>query len=313
MLSRRLLRIKVLQALYAYWQQEGANKGALEKNLLKSINELEGVYLSALHLPVKLTEYIEVDLNPEETKYLPKASDFKAIQIFTNNSVIKLLRESENFQIRTQNLKVSWELEKDYLFRLFKAFKEKDEFQVYMLKTSPTFKEQKAFFKIIIDYLFEDEDFNQIFEDAFLEWDDDKEPVNRSILRTLDELKETSTEFKLAELSPDIKEDKEFATELFKQTIVNNDTVTDLIVEFTPNWDKDRIALMDMILLKMAITEMMHFPYIPVKVTINEYLEIAKRYSTPNSNKFLNGILDKIYHKLNDEGKILKQGRGLIQ
>lgn len=182
-----------------------------------------------------------------------------------------------------------------------------------MLKSTPTFNEQKDFFKFIITYLFEEEDFNQNLEDAFLEWDDDKDPVQKSIIRTLDELSDGATEFILADLSPDIKEDKEFATELFSKTIVNSDSNTEQIVAYTPNWDKERIALMDMILLKMAITEMTDFPYIPVKVTINEYLEIAKRYSTPNSNKFLNGILDKIYHKLNDENKILKQGRGLIQ
>lgn len=315
MLNRRILRIKVFQALYAYNREEQPVTARYETFLLNSIKRIEEMYLFILNLPVELKYFIENEANPEEIKFFPTKRDIETGNTFLYNGLINIIQKSEFFNQRHKKVvKQSWSDNKELLRILFNDFKGGKLFQQYLDEPVKDFEAQKrlmhSFFAV---YLPETEDFDQYMEELSMHWQDDKKIIYKYLAKTVEDIKEGSDGDFLVDLTGNWDDDWEFARDLFRKTLNNDSVYLDLIVKKTEKWDSERIATTDLVLMKMALCEMLDFPSIPVKVTINEYLEISKLYSTPKSNSFLNGVLDKIKNELKAENKILKQGRGLVE
>tara|TARA_R110002051_G_scaffold315218_1_gene393344 strand:- start:488 stop:1297 length:810 start_codon:yes stop_codon:yes gene_type:complete len=257
----------------------------------------------------------EEQVKLSSTKYLKNATDnFSDKEKFVNNSFLKLISNNKSLQEELENRKLkNWYLNDEYVKLLYKEILASDVYLKYMSDKTSSFENDKALvldlFKSVIapnDKIYD------YFEDDKLTWVDDIPLVNTFILKLLKKAKQNSPESYF--LPPLIKdqEDVEFSKKLLRKTLLNNESLIKEIEGKTPNWDKDRIADIDAILLKMAIAELLNFPSIPEKVTINEYLELAKEYSTPKSSTFINGILDKLVKEYQQEGKLNKIGRGLL-
>jgi len=284
------------------------------KFLTQSIESMHDLFLLLLAILPEIRAKAEDYLKKSQQKHLATQEEKNPNAKFINN---QLLQQLANNKVLTELLEQrklnNWELDNEYIDILFKSMIGSDEYAQYMKTTSSSFDEDKEFvvtlFKSIIapnDKLYD------YIEDKKLTWIDDLPLVNTSILKLLRKTKHSSTDQHfLPNLYKD-EEDKSFGIDLFNKTILNSETFKEDISNKTKNWDSERIAAIDFVLLKMAVCEFQKFPSIPVKVTINEYLEIAKEYSTPKSSVFINGILDKLVGQFKDEGKLNKIGRGLM-
>lgn len=315
MLNRRILRIKVFQALYAYNKEEQPVTTRYETFLLNSIKRIEDTYLFILNLPVELKYFIENDANPNEIKYYPSQREIETGNTFLYNTVIQKIQDSTTFNARYKKIvSHNWHDNKELLRIIFNDFKGGEIFQKYLDTEVKDFEAQKSLMlSFFTTYLTKAEDFDQYMEEVNMHWQDDKKILFKYLSKTIENIREDRENNFLVNLTGNWDDDWGYARDLFKKTLENNDYYQKLIATKTVKWDSDRIASTDMILMKMALCEMMDFPSIPVKVTINEYLEVSKLYSTPKSNTFLNGVLDKIKNELKAENKIVKQGRGLVE
>lgn len=312
MLNRRHLRIKVLQILYAFYQTENAEIYHSEKELMKSINKMYDLYLYFLLLFEEI--YIIAERKVEDKKSKGKSDDVNTKII--ENEILKRIIINQNIHSKSQENKVSWgsDEKKDMIKKLYLALSESEIFQDYVESDERNFEKDKEF---IIE-LFKTEmiNFSLLFE--FLEndniyWQDDIDLVCSMIIKTIKSISEENNEYsEILPLFKDESEELDFCKNLIRSVVKNDAYNNKFIDELTKNWDIERIAKMDVILLKMAITELMEFSSIPKKVTLNEYIEIAKFYSTPQSKVFINGVLDKAVVILEKEGKITKTGRGLM-
>ncbi len=314
MLTRRHIRVKVMQSLYSIAQTQNDNLDKEEKFLLYSIEQMYDLFLINLQLLVEVRKRASDFLAKSQKKYLATSEEKNPNTKFINNEVLLLLEKNIQLKTEIEKKKLNcWELDDEYVSIQWKAIQESELYKNYMSTTLSSFKEDKDFvldiFKEIIapnDKLYE------YIEDKRLTWIDDLPLVNTSIMKMLRKSKPSHDEnTSLPVLYKDI-DDKKFAKDIFKKTVLNGVEFGKEIDGRTPNWDKDRIAELDKAIIKMAICEFLKFPSIPVKVTINEYLEIAKEYSTPKSSIFINGILDKISKEYQENGKLNKVGRGLL-
>ncbi|MFD1096615.1 transcription antitermination factor NusB [Salegentibacter chungangensis] len=314
MLTRRHIRVKVMQSLYAFNHSQNDKLATEEKFLLKSMEEMYDLFLLQLSLILEIREQAETFLEKSQQKHLATSEDKDPNRKFVDNRVFEILRENESLQDALERRKINhWKHDDEYVSILWEEIRNSEVYKEYMQTRESGFKEDKDFvitiFKEIIapnDKLYE------YLEDKKLTWLDDLPLVNTAVLKMLQKLKENSAEkLKIAKLYKS-EEDKEFAVELFRKTYLNDEMLAEEMLGKTPNWDKDRIAEVDMVLIKMAICEFLKFPSIPVKVTINEYLELAKEYSTPKSSIFINGVLDKLSKEYKGENKLNKMGRGLM-
>tara|TARA_R110002051_G_scaffold315219_1_gene393346 strand:- start:488 stop:1297 length:810 start_codon:yes stop_codon:yes gene_type:complete len=257
----------------------------------------------------------EEQVKLSSTKYLKNDTDnFLDKEKFVNNSFLKLISNNKALQEELENRKLkNWYLNDEYVKLLYKEITASDLYLKYMANKSSGFEEDKALvLELFKNVIAPNDKIYDYFEDDKLTWVDDIPLVNTFILKLLKKAKQNSPEsYFLPPLVKD-QEDIEFAIKLLRKTLLNNESLIKEIEGKTPNWDKDRIADIDAILLKMAIAELLNFPSIPEKVTINEYLELAKEYSTPKSSTFINGILDKLVKEYQQEGKLNKIGRGLL-
>ncbi|MEW4925230.1 transcription antitermination factor NusB [Algibacter sp. 2305UL17-15] len=314
MLNRRHIRVKVMQTIYAFKGSESDDLTKDQKFLLFSIENMHNLYLLLISLLVEVKKRAEQDLQKKEKKHLATSEDKNPNRKFINNQVFQIIEENEAFKSNLESNKaVNWDLDSEYVDIIFKAIVKSDLYEDYMQTRTSDFKEDKDFFiDIFKDVIAPNEKLYEYIEDKNLTWLDDLPTVNTTILKLLRKLKVNSPETHFTpKLYKDI-EDKQFAIDLFRKTILNNASLKKEIEQKTQNWDADRIANIDYVLLQMGICELHHFPSIPVKVTINEYLEIAKEYSTPKSSIFINGILDKLVKEYKKDGKFNKVGRGLI-
>ncbi len=314
MLNRRHIRVKVMQTLYAYKGGESDDFSKDQKFLLFSIDNMYNLYLLSISLLLEVQKRAESDLVKKQNKILATKEDKDPNRKFVNNEVLNLLQE--NYQLKNQ-LEVhninNWQLDDEYVEVIFKAITSSELYEEYMKTRVSDFKEDKEFIvDVFKDIIAPNEKLYEYLEDKNLTWLDDLPTVNTTILKLLRKVKPSSSETHFTpKLYKDL-DDKQFAIDLFKKTLLNRTAVNKEIDEKTQNWDSDRIANIDYVLLQMAISEIKHFPSIPVKVTINEYLEIAKEYSTPKSSIFINGILDKLVKEYEDAGTLNKVGRGLM-
>ena len=312
MLTRRHIRVKVMQSLYAYSQSENDNINSEEKFLLKSMEEMYDLYLLLLNLFVEIKDHAADFMEKSQQKHLPSEEDRDPNKKFVNNELISLLEANTGLQNGIENRKLNhWKHDDEYVGILWNEIKNSEIYEEYMVSRTGTFKEDKDFLiKVFKEIIAPNEKLYDYLEDKKITWIDDLPLVNTAIVKMLQKL-QSGKEHALTRLFKST-EDKDFAVQLFRKTLLNDESLAQEMEGKTPNWDKERIADLDTILIKMAICEFLKFPSIPVKVTINEYLEIAKEYSTPKSSIFINGILDKLSKEYQEEGKLNKMGRGLM-
>lgn len=315
MLNRRHLRIKVLQALYAYFQSEEENYVRVEKDLMEAVEKIYDLYIYMFLSFSELEFFANQRIEESKKKILPNEEDMNPNLKFVNNQIIQILEDSAELRRISEERKVNWtgDAQKEMFRKMFLHIRESEVYFQHMNNGVEGFEEDREFamqlFKIeIANY----PALYHYFEEKSIHWLDDIDLACTMVLKTIKGMEEG----KLLSLMPLYKPDddeKEFIRELLRKTISMDSENEQLIDELTKNWELDRIAKMDVILMKMAVTELQIFPNIPTKVTLNEYIEISKFYSTPKSNGFINGVLDKAIDRLNTEGKIKKSGRGLLK
>lgn len=314
MLNRRHLRIKVLQMLYAYFQSEENDFPKAEKELLRTIERMYDMYLYLLLSLPELTKAAANKQEDKKKKIRPTAEDLNPNLKFVNNELISSLENSKLLVLLCNSRKVSWSgVENQELFRkMYQHTLENETYFEFMNNGQVGFEEDRQFALAI----FKEDVANSAllyhdFEEKSINWIDDLDLCCSMVLKSLKGIKSNEV-FNPMPLFKENDDEKEFVIELFRKTILMNNENELLIAELADNWEIDRIAKMDMLLLKMGLAELQTFSNIPTKVTLNEYIEISKFYSTPKSNLFINGILDKAIRRLTLEKKIVKIGRGLI-
>jgi len=313
MLTRRHIRVKVLQSIYAYNQSENKNLETQEKFLLYNMEQMQDLYLVMLQLILALRDQAESYLNKSQKKHLATDLEKNPSRLFVENKVIELILSNEMFSDTIKRRKLNyWEIDSEYVTIIFNSLKEQDWYVEFLNQKATNFNEDKDFLlKIFKKVIAPNEKLYEYIEDKRLTWLDDFPLVNTLIVKMLSKVSEKNVDVVLIPELYKNKEDRDYALELMQKVIINDDDLTEVIDEKTPNWDKERIADIDMIILKMGISEFLYFPSIPVRATINEYLEVSKEYSTPKSSLFINGILDKLVKEFASSDKLNKTGRGL--
>lgn len=303
-----------MQTLYAFKRDEGDDFKSDEKFLVQSLEGMYDLYLILIALLIEIHKKAEDRLVKSQQKLLATQEDKNPNRKFINNEVFKFIRENKKLQEEIERRKLKyWDLDFEYVDLLFKAILNSEVYKDYMSERLSSFKTDKEFIvDLYKDVIAPNDKLYDYLEDKKITWIDDLPIVNTSLLKLLRKLKPNSNEeHLLPSLYKDV-DDKEFALELFRKTILNKSVFDEEIGKKTTNWDSDRIASLDAVMLRMALCEFQKFPSIPIKVTINEYLEIAKEYSTPKSSIFINGVLDKTVKEYQKEGKLNKIGRGLM-
>jgi transcription antitermination protein NusB len=308
-----MLRIKVMQALYSFFQSGSSDLGIAENGLFRSLERIYDLYLLQFLLFEALHREAVRDREEARKKFFPDDEDLMETTAFIENPFLNTIANSESFAKVINAKKLSWHKYPDIAEKLFRRIKQMPEYKSYIHKADPTLQTHKDFLRDVIKGVLWDEEYLQsIYEDENIHWGDDIDLVNITVLKAIENFNPDKG-IQLIGLYKDEKDDMEFVRILFRKSVLNNDELEKIIMPNTKNWELERIAYMDMLLMKMAVSELLEFPSIPVKVSLNEYIEISKLFSTPKSNSFINGILDKIAVQLKDENKIKKTGRGLIE
>lgn len=316
MLSRRHFRIKIMQALYAFFQGGDTRLDVAERQLRKSLDKMYELYIYQLSFMVELVSFARFRMDEARKKFFPTEEDLNPNTRFLENAVINGIAESPRFQRLVEQYKINWSEDTEMIRRIWVAFRESDEMKDYLALKDGGLKADREILKVLIrDFLAPSEMLRFYFEEKNIHWADDFETMLSLLLKSVREFKPGSDAFPPPLIRTDSAEDdiKDFVQPLFRKTIARSEEYGKLIASQARNWDFDRIAVMDVILMKMAVCELVHFPSIPVKVTINEYIEISKQYSTPKSRIFINGMLDKLLENLKAEKLIAKSGRGLLE
>ena len=303
-----------MQSIYAMHQNGSDNLEKEEKFLMHSIDAIQDLYLIMLSSLTEICKKETVFLHLSSQKHLATKEERNPNEKFIKNSIFQILAENNSLSIALENRSINnWALNDDYIILLLNAIKESDLYAKYMSNTVNTFEEDKDFIvDIFSDVIVPNEKLYEYLEDDKLTWIDDIPLVNTHIIKQLKAIKQGEDDnFRVPKLYKD-NEDKSYVKDLFRKTVLNEPELAKEYIDKTPNWDSERIAEIDTIILKMAICEFLKFPSIPVKVTLNEYLELAKEYSTPKSSIFINGILDNLVKELESKKRIVKIGRGLM-
>ncbi len=320
MLSRRHLRIKVLQALYAFFLSVNDRIDAGEKELFKSINKIYEIYIYQLSLLLEIVDFAHKRMEENKKKFFPTEEDLSPNTRFIENKVVRQISENQNYRKLHDQYKINWADEEEMIRKLFVEIRDSEDYANYMNKPRHNYDDDKDFLlRILKKQLLRSESLHYFFEEKNIHWADDFFTANMLVMKTIKHFKESfgpdyklPTLFKINEVD-ESEEDKEFVKQLFRKTIVKSDEYDQLIKAKVKNWEMERIAIMDILLIKMALVELLEFPSIPIKVSLNEYIELAKMYSTPKSKIFVNGILDKLISELKEKKQIRKTGRGLME
>mgnify|MGYP003571288892 FL=1 len=319
MLNRRFLRIKVLQALYAYIESGETNVNNGIKNLLESIDKLYELFIWQLSFLVETKRFAENKITENKHKYIPTYEDLHPNMKYVNNRLLNVIEDNVDFKKHEAALKINWaDDHQDVVKKYYNMMKDTPEYKKYMADKTDNFANDRKFIVTMVSEYFADLDVLQDFyEDKSIYFCDDYHLVSSMLIEFFNKMKNFDANSKLPEIykteNVEANADEKFIQDLFRETLKHNEEFGKLIADNTNNWEKERICLMDMIILKMALTEFVCFPFIPVKVTMNEYIEISKYFSTPKSKIFVNGILDKLAKKLTDSGAIEKKGLGLLE
>lgn len=313
MFNRRFLRIKVFQAIYAFHQENKENRNAHFKSLTRSLDKVYELYVFLMALPAAFKHFIHLELDAQKNKYIPVEDAMRILETINQNKVLTAIENNTLLNELIKKHKCHWDNNKELFKQLWGLLKTNEAFISYSKKSAHTFAEDKAMVMEMYEvFIGQSETFENYIEERYINWEDDQVLVFLQVMKSI----QTMTEHKNDSiqsghlLNP---EDEQFVEELFNKTILHGDELANLISSKTKNWDAERLALVDMLLMQMALAEVLYFEHIPVKVSINEYLELAKLYSTPNSHGFINGVLDKIHIELKNEKKLHKVGRGLVE
>lgn len=313
MISRRLLRIKALMALYAFNRREDADLPHAETELLFSIGKTYDLYHYLLLLVLDVADIANDKIDQALQKKMPTPEDLNPSKVFINNQIIAQLRKNTAFKKYVASKKLSWVNNSHIPRLLYSKMLGWEIYNEYIKSEDHNYLTDKKFIiRLITDFFANSEDLQSNLEEQSIYWNDDIEYVSAMVEKTLKKFKADSDEN--MQLMPLFKnaEDEEFVKILFRKAIMHSDRCSELIDKNTTNWEVERIALMDILVMQLAITEILEFSEIPVKVTLNEYIEIAKYYCTSKSSTFVNGILDNIVKEIREEGLFNKFGRGLV-
>ena len=310
MLNRRHLRIRVLQFVYSWNKSKSTDIVDLEKQFIKSLKKVEELYILLLLYLLEVRDFAENYLEDAKNKQLPSEEDLNPNTKFIDNLFLEKLKESS--LLKSANLhKVSFSDQKNIIKSVYFNIINSDIYKDYINDKEVGFELDKKFIlKLFSKELIEMEVFQDFLNEQDIFWDDDLPFIASMVIKTIKD--STVDKLTIFDLFKD-SDEKDFALNLLRHTIIHSDKFSELISPKIKNWELERVAQMDLIMMQMALSELLKMPSVPVKVTINEYIELAKYYSTPNSKNFINGILDSLLVELKREGAIKKIGRGLIE
>jgi N utilization substance protein B len=309
MLSRHNIRIKVLQTLYAYTVSDHKDSSYAETEYLNSVHESYRLYLLNVYYLLKVADYAKTDYDIKSRKFRPTEEDKNASLKLFENPILLTIRENESFHYRVKKEKLASKIDQDLVRRLYQNFAKQDYHQTYQEMNPVPKKEHQYCLVNLYKTMLSQEYFLDHLEDISTTSEDDQSLVFGAIKRSI-RMAEENEDFYEEQL-PNEEFVHDFGKELLYKAIQKNDELQPLIVEKLKNWKEDRVAVMDMLLLKLGVCEFLYFNSIPTKVTINEYVGLAKDYSTDKSKRFINGILDRLMKDLTEKGRINKEGRGL--
>jgi len=314
MLTRRHIRIKVMQSVYSF---NLGQQNKLEQEVVffkESVEQTFNLYLLLLGLLKSLHAYAEEQLLIIQKNKIQDETQFLTLQKFTQNRVLVFLKEHEVLAKQLDNKKlIKWDLEFKFLKDLFVTLSSSQVFQSYLTLEKPTIEDDlKCTAKLFKNHVATSNYLYDHIEDNCLTWADDLPMVNTFLLKMLKHIDVDSPQSLTFPRPSENQEDTDFGIKLLEKVIANDEKLQEELLGKTPNWDAERIAQLDNVILKVAIAELLYFTKIPSKVTLNEYLEIAKDYSTPKSNNFVNGVLDKLVKDFDKENRLNKTGRGLL-
>jgi len=313
MLNRRHIRIKILHILYGFYQDEDSDSVKAKNALDHSITKMHELYLLLLNMIAGLQGIAIDKIETARKKQMPSEADLHPNTKFVRNAPLRILANSKNLQKASEELGVSWVNNQELLRNMFRDLIEDEEYKNYMSSEERGFQHDKeSLVRMFRKNLVNQEPFQYMLEEESIFWIDDLDLASSMVIKTLKSIKEDDDEIELLKVWREDDDDKKFLEGLFAKTLAQGNTNESLIREGAQNWELERIALTDRILMKMALTEAKEFPTIPLKVTLNEYIELSKYYSTDKSHGFINGILDQLFLKLVEAGEIKKTGRGLV-
>lgn len=319
MLYRRHLRIKVLQSLYSWYSGSSNDLPSGEKQLFQSIDKLYELFIYQLSFLLEVKDFALLRMEQNKKKYFPTDDDLNPNQKFVQNQALKLLEENIDFQNKAQKLKINWKPEENVILKFYKMLRDADFYKKYMADKHVSLEEDKKFLIKVVDRLMQDYDLLQsYYDEKNVFYAEGYDLCGVLLVKFIDGL---SSKFTADKPMPGIysteklkvNDDKLFVQKLFRKVVLNDEELSEIIRGKSKSWDYERIPMLDVILLKMAIIELKEMPTIPVKVTLNEYIELAKYFSTPKSKTFINGVLDKLIVEFKEKGIIKKTGRGLIE
>ncbi|MBR5819293.1 MAG: transcription antitermination protein NusB [Alistipes sp.] len=310
MLSRRLLRVKVAKALYAHLKSNSDIRVS-EKNLVESIDKAYDLYFQMMSFVVEVANYAENRIELNKQKKLPTYEDLNPNRRFVDNPVIHLIANSDSVNDVLASRKLSWSQHQDAVKDVYNRLVEAEFYQKYMSASINTFTNDRKFVEDFFQWLEEDEALAEVVTEMSLLWADDYGFALYLAIRTVQHLKVSHTDVKVL---PKFKseDDLEFATTLFFKALAQYADNQEIVDRYSKNWDVERVVFMDSLIISIAIAELTEFESIPVKVTLDEWIDIAKYYSSPTSSTFVNGVLDKIVAEFKESGRINKSGRGLL-
>ena len=306
MINRELIRIKTVQLTYAYYQNGSKNIDSAEKELLFSLSKAYDLYNFLLALIVSITREAQRHLEVAQSRAQREGTEMPS-QKFVNNRFALQLEGNKMLNDFMETQKKTWNDEPEFLKKMYQLVADSQIYKDYMASPEDSYEADRELWRKLYRTLIQhNDDLDALLEEQSLYWNDDKEVVDTFVLKTIKRFEEKNQSHQ--ELLPeyDNEEDKDYARKLFRATIMNGDEYQHFMSEASRNWDFSRLAYMDIIIMQMAIAEMMTFPSIPINVTINEYVEISKLYSTPRSASYINGMLDAIARHLTKTGKLLK-------
>jgi len=309
-----------MQAVYAFQQEGPESISAGEKQLIVSLDKLYELYIYQLSLIIELSDFARRRIEENRLKQLPTQEDIDPNLRFTQNKFIAQLQNNRDYLKRNAAYKINWVDEEEMIRKFYNLMREDEGYISYMNKDSVSYSDEKQVVVMVLLRLFSESDhLRSLFDEKSIYWTEDFDTAIMMVDKTIKGYKESADEYTSLptllkdENHSDGSEDMQFVKHLYRKTLINSNELNGVIKERASNWDLERIAVMDTILIKMAITELIEFQSIPIKVTLNEYIELSKEYSSPKSKIFINGLLDKLITEYKEKGIITKSGRGLME
>lgn len=313
MLNRRHLRIKILQILYGFYQDEDLDTTKAKKALDLSIDKMYQLYLLLISMVAEMQGLAIDKIEAGRKKQLPTEEDLHPNTKFVRNATLRILANSKQLKNRLSETGVGWEKHRELLRNLHRSLIEDEEYITYMSSDERSFRhDRESLLRMFRKHLINETTFQEMLEEESIFWVDDLDLASSMVIKTIKNINEEDEEVDIMPVWRNDDDDKDFMDSLFTQTLAQGELNEELIKEGAQNWELERIALIDRILMKMALAEAKTFESIPLKVTLNEYIELSKYYSTEKSHGFINGILDQLFTALHESGDIKKTGRGLI-